>query len=155
MLCVRNEEQSGFCSMCESPPYYTTFPRSGGLRTQKLKSNLMRNTELKGSPFKAWSWAVYSHACYAYSRDFFLTYFYPSSPFTCIFSNLSRYFLCWLWLTHGSCVGPQNKIGHPVGGIFPCWVPAEYKQAQKTWRGMITCEMNNFEREWSLCSALM
>ena len=27
----------------------------------------------------------------------------------------------------GSCVGPQNKIGHPAGCRFPCWVPAEYK----------------------------
>ena len=43
------------------------------------------------------------------------------------FPNLSRFFLCWLWLTHGSCVGPQNKIGHPAGGRFPCRVPAEYK----------------------------
>ena len=25
------------------------------------------------------------------------------------------------------CVGPQNKIGHPAGCRFPCWVPAEYK----------------------------
>ena len=47
-----------------------------------------------------------------------------SPPF---FPNLSRFFLCWLWLTHGSCVGPQNKIGHSAGGRFPCWVPAEYK----------------------------
>ena len=61
-------------------------------------------------------------------RDFFLAYFYPSGPFTCIFfPNRSLFFLCWLWLTHGSCIGPQNKIGHPAGGRFPCWVPAEYK----------------------------
>ncbi|WP_293650498.1 hypothetical protein, partial [Thiolapillus sp.] len=25
-----------------------------------------------------------------------------------------------MWLTHGSCLGPQNKIGHPAGGRFPC-----------------------------------
>ena len=23
-------------------------------------------------------------------------------------------------LTHASCVDPQNKIGHPAGGMFPC-----------------------------------
>ena len=34
------------------------------------------------------------------------------------FQNLSRFFQCWLWLTHGSCVGPQNKIGHPAGVRF-------------------------------------
>ena len=33
---------------------------------------------------------------------------------------LPIFFLCWLWLTHGSCVGPQNKIGHSTGGRFPC-----------------------------------
>ena len=36
------------------------------------------------------------------------------------FPTLSRFFLCWLWLTHGTCVGPQNRIGHPAGGRFPC-----------------------------------
>ena len=30
------------------------------------------------------------------ARDFFLAYFYPSSPFTCIFSKTSpNFFLCW------------------------------------------------------------
>ena len=60
--------------------------------------------------------------------SFFLAYFYTSSPFTCIFFKTSPDFpLCWLWLTHGSCVGPQKKTGHPAGCRFPCWVPAEYK----------------------------
>ena len=27
----------------------------------------------------------------------------------------------------GSCVGPQNKTGHPAGCKFPCWVPVENK----------------------------
>ena len=87
------------------------------------------NTELKRSPFKAWSRSVYSHTCYAYCQGFFfLAYFCTSGPFTCIFSkNLPRFFLCWLWLTHGSCVGLQNKIGHPAECRFPCLVPAEYK----------------------------
>ena len=30
------------------------------------------------------------------AREFFLAYFYPSSPFTCIFSKTSpNFFLCW------------------------------------------------------------
>ncbi|WP_419611808.1 hypothetical protein, partial [Thiolapillus sp.] len=30
------------------------------------------------------------------ARDFFLAYFYPSGPFTCIFSKTSPdFFLCW------------------------------------------------------------
>ena len=50
------------------------------------------NTELKRSPFIAWSRSVYSHT----AREFFLAYFYPSSPFTCIFSKTSpNFFLCW------------------------------------------------------------
>ena len=30
----------------------------------------------------------------------------------------------------GSCVGPQNKLGHPAGCRFQCWMPAEYKLAK-------------------------
>ena len=44
------------------------------------------NTELKCSPFKAWSRSVYSQTCYAYCQGF-LSYFYPPGPFTCIFSK--------------------------------------------------------------------
>ena len=36
------------------------------------------------------------------------------------FKNLSRFLLCWLRLIHGSCLGPQNRIGHPVGCRFLC-----------------------------------
>ena len=67
------------------------------------------NTELKCSPFKAWSRSVYIaiHATLA-ARDFFLAYFYPSGPFTCIFSETSSdFFLCWLWLTRFLC-GPAE-----------------------------------------------
>ena len=33
------------------------------------------------------------------ARDFFLAYFYPSGPFSCIFFKTSVFFLCLLWLT--------------------------------------------------------
>ena len=51
------------------------------------------NTELKRSPFKAWSRSIYLdiHATLT-ARDFFLAYFYPSGPFTCIFSKTSPNF---------------------------------------------------------------
>ena len=79
------------------------------------------NTKLKRSPFKAWSRSVYSHTCYAYCQGFLSGLFLPvSSIYLHFFQNPSRFFLCWLWLTHGSCVGPQNKIGHPAGCRFPC-----------------------------------
>ena len=55
------------------------------------------------------------------ARDFFLANFYPSGPFTCIFSNTSPELFSVLAVANtGFCVGPQNKIGHPVGCRFPC-----------------------------------
>ena len=106
---------------------HAASPHSGELRTQK-SSPSGENTDFKSSPFKAWSRSVYSHTCYTYCQWFlpclFLTLPVHSPAF---FPNLSRFFLCWLWLTHGSCVGPLNKIGHSAGGRFPCWVRAEYK----------------------------
>ena len=64
----------------------------------KVPSN--ENTELEHPPFKAWSRSVYSHTATLTARNFFLAYFYPSSPFTCIFSKTSPdFFLRWLWLT--------------------------------------------------------
>ena len=61
-------------------------------------------------------------------RDFFLANFYAPSPFICILSKTSpTFFLCWLCLIHGSCVGPENNIGHPAGCRFPRWVPSECK----------------------------
>ena len=58
------------------------------------------------------------------ARDFFLAYFYPSSPFTCIFSKTSPDFFFFFFFAvlsvanTGSCVGPQNKVGSPADGRF-------------------------------------
>ena len=90
------------------------------------------NTELKRSPFQAWSGSVYSHTCYAYCQGFLLCLFPPfQSTHLHFFQNFSRFFPVLAAANTGSCVGPQNKIGHPVGCRFPCWVPAEYKKAKK------------------------
>ena len=97
-------------------------PRSEELWTQKLKSHLVRTQSLNVLPLKPRvGQYIVVHATRT-ARDFFLAYYFnPSGPFTCIFSKTSPdFFLCWLWLTHGSCVGPQDKIGHPAGGRFPC-----------------------------------
>ena len=109
----------------EEPVFVTTITvffffspllsHSGELRTQKLKVPSSENTELKRSPFKIWSRSVYSHNATLTARDFFLAYLYSSGPFTCIFSETSPDFSCV-----GSCVDPQNKIGHPAGGRFLC-----------------------------------
>ena len=84
------------------------------------------NTELKCSPFKTCSRSVYSHTCYTYCQGFLPCIFLPFRSI-CLhfFKKLSRFLMCWLWLTHDSCVGPQNEKGHSPGCRFPCWVPAE------------------------------
>ena len=109
-----------------------SLPRSGELRTQKLKSHLVRTQSLNIRPLKPGVGQYIAIHAMLTARDFFLAYFYTSGPFTCIFSKTSPEFsLHWLWLTHGACVGPQNKIDHLAGCRFPCWLPAEYKSAKK------------------------
>ena len=81
-----------------------------GAADAEMKVPSDENTELKLSPFKAWGRSVQSHTCYAYWKGFLPRLFLP---FRFIhphfFPNLSRFVLCWLWLTHGSCVGPPTK----------------------------------------------
>ena len=97
------------------------IPRSGELQTQKLKSHLVRTKSLNVLPLKPGVGQYIAIHATLTARDFFLAYFYTSGPFTSIFFQTSPDFsLCLLWLIHGSCVGPQNKIGHPAGCRFPC-----------------------------------
>ena len=99
-----------------------------GAADAEIKVPSVEKTELERFPFKAWSRSVYSHTCYAYYQRFLSCLFLHFRSIQLHFFQTSPDFsLCWLWLTHGSCVGPQNKIGHPAGCRFPCWVPAEYK----------------------------
>ena len=84
------------CLPCRLPP----FPRSGELRTQKLKSHLVRTQSLNVLPLKSGVGRYIAIHATLTARNFFLAYFYPSGPFTCIFSKTSpNFFLCWLWLT--------------------------------------------------------
>ena len=107
-------KRSDLRSLCFSP-------RTGELRTQKLKSHLVRTQSLHVLPFKPGvGQCIAIHATLT-AREFFLAYFFPSSPFTCIFPKPLPIF---------SCVGLQNKIGHPAGCRFPCRVPTEYKYAK-------------------------
>ena len=77
---------------CVTPCY---IPRSGELRTQTLKSHLVRKHILNVLPLKPGVGQYIAIHATLTARDFFLDYFYPSSPFTCIFAiNLSRFFLC-------------------------------------------------------------
>ena len=74
--------------ICELPYHHfwsLKRPRSGELRTQKLKSHLVRSQSLNVLPLKPGVGQYRGiHATLA-ARDFFLAYFYPSGPFICIF----------------------------------------------------------------------
>ena len=129
--------QNNSCMCNDLVVVVSLIPQWGAADTE-IKVPSGENTELKRSPSKAWSRSVYSHTCYAYCQGFLPCLFLNfRSIHPHFFQNLSRFFLCWLWLTHGSCVGLQNKIGHPAGCRFLCWVPAEYKCLIKTW--LVVC----------------
>ena len=68
------------------------FAPQWGAADAEIKVPSGENTELKRSPFKAWSRSVFSHTCYAYCQGFFLAYFYSPGPLTCIFSKTSPNF---------------------------------------------------------------
>ena len=105
-----------------------------GVADVEIKDPSVETTELKGSPFKTWSRSVYSHTCYAYCQGFLPCLFLPFRSIYLHFPKISPSFFPVLAVANtASCVGPQNKIGHPAGCRFLCWVPAEYKQAKKTW----------------------
>ena len=96
-------------------------PRNGELRTQKIKSYLVRTQDVNVLPLKPGVGQYIAVHATLTASDFSLTYFYPSGPFTCIFlQNLSRFFPVSAVADTGSCVGLQNKKGHPAGCRFLC-----------------------------------
>ena len=89
---------------------------------QKLKSNLSRTLSLKVLRFKPGVGQYIAVHTMLTARDFFLAYFYSSCPFNCIFSqNLSQVSTALAVADTSSCVGPQNKTGHPAECRFPCY----------------------------------
>ena len=69
-------------------PRSRTNSRSGELQAQKLKSHLVRTQSLNVLPFKPGVGQYIAIHATLTARDFFLAYFYPSGPFTCIFSKI-------------------------------------------------------------------
>ena len=121
IIVIRKVHPTDLCEMSYAD-FSTDVPQWGDADAE-IKVPSGENTELKRSPFKDWSRSVYSHTYYAYCQGFLS--FLPISTLPvhspAFFSKTSPNFsLCWLWLTHGSCEGPQNKIGHPAGCRFPC-----------------------------------
>ena len=67
----------------------STRPRSGELRTQKLKSHLVRTQSLNVLPLKPGVGQYIAIHARLTARDSFPANFYPSDPSTCIFSETS------------------------------------------------------------------
>ena len=66
-----------------------------GAADAEIKVPSGENTELKRSPFEAWSRSVYSHTCYAYCQECLPCLFLPfQSIHLHFFQNLSRNFSC-------------------------------------------------------------
>ena len=100
---------------------FTQSSRSGEQRTQKLKSHLVRTQSLNVLPLNPGvGQSIAIHATLI-AEDFFLAHFYPIQAIHLHFSqNLSRFFPALAVANTGSCVGPQNEIGHPARCRFPC-----------------------------------
>ena len=76
-------------SFANSEGIVPTPPRSWELRTQKLKSHLVRTRSLNVLPVKPGVGQYLAIHDTLTARHFFRVYFYPSGPFTCIFSKTS------------------------------------------------------------------
>ena len=84
-------DYSSHCSFSVCSPL---APRSGDLWTHKLKSHLVRTQSLNVLPVKPGIGQYIAIHAMLTARDFFLAYFYPSGPFTCIFSKTFSDFSC-------------------------------------------------------------
>ena len=72
-------------------------PAVGSCGRRKLKSHLVRTQSLNVLPLKPGIGHYIAIHGTLTARDFFLAYFYPSGPFTCIFSKTCPdFFLFWL-----------------------------------------------------------
>ena len=70
-------------------------PLQRGAADAEIKVPSGENTELKHSPLKPGVGQYIAIHATLTARDFFLAYFYPSGPFTCIFSKTSPdFFMC-------------------------------------------------------------
>ena len=97
---LKTGSRKSISGLCCDTAQTTKHPRSWEPRTQKLKVPSGENTELKRSPFKAWSRSIYIHTCYASFQGFLPCLFLPFRSIHLHFSKTSPdFFLCWLWLT--------------------------------------------------------
>ena len=73
---------------------FSFCPHSRELWTQKLRSHLVRIQSLNVLPLKPGVGQYIAIHVMLAATDFFLAYFYPSGPFTCIFSQTSPNLSC-------------------------------------------------------------
>ena len=112
---IRAEHKLHSISNCPS------YSFQWGAEDAEIKVPSGEITELKRSPFKAWSMSAYSLTCYAYCQKFLPCLLLPfQSIHLHFFQNLSRFFPALAVAITSSCVCPQNKIGHPAECRFPC-----------------------------------
>ena len=74
----------------------SAFALGGELRTQKLKSHMLRTHRLKFFPLKPGEGQYIATRATLDARDFFLANVYPSGPFTCISSKTSSNFFSFV-----------------------------------------------------------
>ena len=89
-------------------------PSSGELWTQKLKFHLLKTQSLKVLPLNPGVGHYIAIHATLTARDFFLAHFYLPAHSPAFFQSLSRVFPLLAVANTGSCVCPQNKIGHPT-----------------------------------------
>ena len=86
-------------TLCQRPPILccpllsSSPPPQWGAADAEIKVPSGENTELKRSPFQAWSRSVFSHTCYAYCQGVRPRLFLPfQSIHLHFFQNLSQFF---------------------------------------------------------------
>ena len=89
--------------------------RSGVLRTQKLKTHLLRSQSSKVLLLKPGAGPYIALHATPTAKDFFLANFLPFRPIHLhLFQNFSRVCPLLASADTGFCVIHQNKTGHPV-----------------------------------------
>ena len=122
-----------------------------GSADAEIKVPSGESTELKRSPFQAWSGSVYGHACYACCQGVLPCLFLPFQSIRLhFFKNLSRFFPVLALANSGSCVGPQNKIGQLLDADSRVEYPRNINRLilfffKNMPCGMMTCEMNKLQ----------